>query len=53
MTTPNDTGGNGAAYLVSAARTPIGKFNGALASTPATMLGGVAIRAAVDRSGLP
>src|SRR6266571_8818150 len=53
MTTPNDTGRNGAVYLVSAARTPIGKFNGALASTPATALGGVAIRAAVERSGLP
>ncbi|HYU50409.1 MAG TPA: acetyl-CoA C-acetyltransferase [Candidatus Limnocylindria bacterium] len=53
MTTPNDTGSNGAAYLVSAARTPIGKFGGALATTPATVLGGVAIRAAVERSGLP
>src|SRR6266542_552139 len=53
MTTPNDAGRNGAVYLVSAARTPIGKFNGALASTPATVLGGVAIRAAVERSGLP
>jgi acetyl-CoA C-acetyltransferase len=53
MTTPNDAGRNGAVYLVSAARTPIGKFGGALASTPATVLGGVAIRAAVERSGLP
>ena len=53
MTTPNDAGRNGAVYLVSAARAPIGKFNGALASTPATVLGGVAIRAAVERSGLP
>jgi acetyl-CoA C-acetyltransferase len=53
MTTPNDTGRNGAVYLVSAARTPIGKFSGAFASTPATVLGGVAIRAAVERSGLP
>jgi acetyl-CoA C-acetyltransferase len=46
-------GPNGPAYLVSAARTPIGKFGGALATTPATRLGGVAIRAAVDRAGLP
>jgi len=53
MTTPNDAGRNGAVYLVSAARTPIGKFSGAFASTPATVLGGVAIRAAVERSGLP
>jgi len=41
------------AYLVSAARTPIGRFGGALAEVPAVVLGGVAIRAAVDRSGLP
>jgi acetyl-CoA C-acetyltransferase len=44
---------NGNVYLVSAARTPIGKFGGALAGVPAVELGGVAIRAAVDRSGLP
>ena len=46
-------GRNGHVYLVSAARTPIGKFAGALADVPATTLGGVAIRAAVERSGLP
>jgi acetyl-CoA acetyltransferase len=45
--------GNGRVVLVSAARTPIGKFGGAFAETPATELGGVAIRAALDRSGLP
>ena len=44
---------NGNAYLVSAARTPIGKFGGALAGVPAVELGGVAIRAAVERAGLP
>jgi len=44
---------NGAVYIVSAARTPIGKFGGALASAPAVELGGVAIRAAVERAGLP
>ena len=44
---------NGHVYLVSAARTPIGKFGGALAGVPAVELGGVAIRAAVERSGLP
>jgi acetyl-CoA C-acetyltransferase len=44
---------NGQVYLVSAARTPIGKFGGAFAQTPATVLGGHAIRAAVERSGLP
>jgi acetyl-CoA C-acetyltransferase len=46
-------GRNGAVFIVSAARTPIGKFGGALADVPATTLGGVAIRAAMDRSGLP
>ena len=44
---------NGHVFLVSAARTPIGKFGGALSTTPATELGGVAIRAAVTRAGLP
>jgi acetyl-CoA C-acetyltransferase len=47
------SGPNGHVYLVSAARTPIGKFAGALAGTPAVELGGVAIRAAVDRASLP
>ena len=46
-------GANGHVYLVSAARTPIGKFAGALSTTPATTLGGVAIQAAVERAGLP
>ena len=44
---------NGNIFLVSAARTPIGKFGGALSGVPAVELGGVAIRAAVERSGLP
>jgi acetyl-CoA C-acetyltransferase len=47
------TGPNGHVYLVSAARTPIGKFGGALSTVPATELGATAIRAAVERSGLP
>ena len=46
-------GRNGGVFIVSAARTPIGKFGGALAEVPATTLGGVAIRAAMERSGLP
>ena len=49
----NGAGRNGQVYVVSAARTPIGKFGGALSTTPATELGGVAIRAAVERSRLP
>jgi acetyl-CoA C-acetyltransferase len=44
---------NGDIFIVSAARTPIGKFGGSLAETPATTLGGVAIRAAVERAGIP
>src|SRR4051812_36813106 len=51
MTQP-EPGRNGHVYLVSAARTPIGKFGGALSTVPATELGGVAIRAAVERAGL-
>jgi acetyl-CoA C-acetyltransferase len=47
------SGPNGHVYLVSAARTPIGKFGGALSTVPAVELGGVAIRAAVERSGVP
>ncbi|MBE1237856.1 acetyl-CoA C-acetyltransferase [Phaeovibrio sulfidiphilus] len=38
--------------IVSAARTPFGKFGGGLASLSATDLGGVAIRETVRRSGL-
>ena len=45
-------GRDGDVYLVSAARTPIGKFAGGLADVPATTLGGIAIRAAVERAGL-
>ncbi len=49
----HSSGPNGHVYVVSAARTPIGKFGGALAGVPAVELGATAIRAAVDRSGLP
>ena len=40
------------AFIISAARTPIGKFGGGLSSVPATRLGAVAIREAVDRAGV-
>ncbi len=53
MDDTTQTGRNGGVYLVSAARTPIGKFGGAMAGVPAVELGGVAIRAAIERSGLP
>jgi acetyl-CoA C-acetyltransferase len=45
-------GPNGHVYIVSAARTPIGKFGGALSTVPAVDLGATAISAAVER-GLP
>jgi acetyl-CoA C-acetyltransferase len=40
-------------YVLSAVRTPIGKFGGAFASLTAAELGGVAALAAIERSGLP
>jgi acetyl-CoA C-acetyltransferase len=40
-------------YVLSAARTPIGRFGGAFASLSAADLGEVAARAAIERSGLP
>jgi acetyl-CoA C-acetyltransferase len=47
MTDPRRT-----AVIVSAARTPIGKFLGGLSPLQATELGGIAIRGALDRAGL-
>lgn len=38
--------------IVSAARTPVASFNGALSSLPAHELGKIAIRAAVERAGV-
>ena len=40
-------------YVLSAARTPIGKFGGAFAELTAAELGAAAARAAIERSGLP
>src|SRR4051794_33689705 len=40
-------------YILSAARTPIGRLQGTLAAVPAAALGAAAIRAAVVRAGLP
>ena len=39
-------------YIVAGARTPIGKMSGALASFTAADLGGVAIKAALERAGV-
>jgi len=38
--------------IVSGARTPIGRFQGTLSTIPAVELGGIAIRAAVERAGI-
>ncbi len=44
--------GTGPVVILEGARTPIGKFNGALSSFSATDLGGMAIAAAVERAGV-
>jgi acetyl-CoA C-acetyltransferase len=40
-------------FIVSAVRTPIGSFNGALASVSATQLGALVIKAAFEKAGVP
>src|SRR5687768_15223084 len=40
-------------YILGAARTPIGAFQGTLAELPAPRLGAVAIKAALERAGVP
>jgi len=40
------------AVILSAARTPVGKFQGMLSSVPATELGAIAVKAAVERAGI-
>ncbi|MDX2361194.1 MAG: acetyl-CoA C-acyltransferase [Crocinitomicaceae bacterium] len=39
-------------YIVSAVRTPMGSFGGALATVPATQLGATAIKGALDKAGV-
>ncbi|XP_069615243.1 acetyl-CoA acetyltransferase, mitochondrial [Ranitomeya imitator] len=39
--------------IASAVRTPVGSFQGSLSSFPATKLGSIAIKAAVERAGIP
>ncbi|MTI40419.1 acetyl-CoA C-acyltransferase [Fulvivirga lutimaris] len=39
-------------YIVAAVRTPIGSFGGSLAGIPATKLGSVAIKGALDKAGV-
>ncbi len=43
-------GADSAVAIVSAARTPVGSFNGALSALPAHQLGAVALKAAMDRA---
>src|SRR6476620_7234773 len=38
--------------ILSSARTPVGKLGGGLSSLPATKLGGIAIKAALERAGV-
>jgi acetyl-CoA C-acetyltransferase len=40
-------------FIVGAARTPIGKFGGTLAKTPASELGALVIRKVLERAGVP
>ena len=40
-------------YIVAAVRTPIGSFGGSLSSISATALGGIAIKGALEKAGLP
>lgn len=39
-------------YIISAVRTPIGSFGGALSSVPATQLGATAIKGAISKAGI-
>ncbi len=39
-------------WIVGAARTPVGSFNGALSTIPASKLGAIAIKAALERAGV-
>lgn len=39
-------------YIISAVRTPIGSFGGSLSSVPATQLGAIAVRGAIQKAGI-
>ena len=39
-------------YIVAAARTPMGSFNGSLSTVPATQLGAIAIKGALEKAGI-
>ena len=44
------SGSENSVVIVSAARTPVGSFNGAFANVPAHTLGSVALKAAMERA---
>jgi len=46
------SGSGNAIVIVSAARTPVGSFNGSLSAVPASELGTIALKAAMERAGL-
>ncbi|CAD6570773.1 MAG: hypothetical protein ASARMPRED_003924 [Alectoria sarmentosa] len=52
-TTPASRGEIRDAYILSAARTPTGKFNGSFVPVPAPQLGATAIKSALKKSGVP
>ena len=52
MSSSNSSGNFPAVFIVSAARTPVGSFQGAFADLPAPRLGAVAIKEAVARAGI-
>ncbi|HTG55317.1 MAG TPA: hypothetical protein VL943_03555, partial [Niabella sp.] len=39
-------------YILSAVRTPMGSFGGSLKDVPATQLGAIAIKAAIEKAGI-
>ena len=39
-------------YIISAVRTPLGSFGGSLSTIPATQLGAIAVKAAVEKAGI-
>ncbi|RYZ27056.1 MAG: acetyl-CoA C-acetyltransferase, partial [Chitinophagaceae bacterium] len=43
---------NKTVYIVSAVRTPMGSFGGALKDVPAPQLGAIAIKGALDKAGV-
>jgi len=49
---PSQSSDNEVIVIASAARTPVGSFNGSLSSLPAHELGRIAIKAAIERAGI-